>query len=446
MAMRAVIEVEPTDRNGRCFLTWAPVRATLRLEDADRTVAGHDITLRNAGPAGGGRVVFATRFTQSDNVELTLQQVASDGTPRTFWVAGEFGSPSTVYGDMVIQAVNSSNAEIGKMDGMVRVRKNAVALTGDERDLFLDALGQLNDAGGGPFRAFRDMHVAASAPEAHGAAGFLAWHRAYLLDLERCLQKIEAAVALPYWRFDEAAPTLFVPEFLGSPANSPGASDLVVFPQGHALEFWTTDGVVGIARRPRWDINLAPTTSVSIGGGTIPAVMTEADTFDLGGSQASYAGFRRMEANPHGAAHVRFSGPVNSVPTAARDPLFFLLHTKVDRLWARWQWLNRRSNADDPSAYSVFGTSRPDGGGTVGHRLDDTMWPWNQDRVAPRPDFVPPRAGLPPSPYATAPGTGTPRVRDMIDFHGLYSRGSLGFSYDDVPFEIETLETEEAVA
>ncbi|WP_210242764.1 MULTISPECIES: tyrosinase family protein [unclassified Mesorhizobium] len=437
--MRAIIDIESADSSGRCFLTWAPVKATVRLEDADRNVPAHRVKLRNSGSNGGGRLVLSRSFTQSDDAELSLP-IASDGSPQTIWVAGAFLSPSTDYGDAAIEAVTDAGEVIGSRNAMVRVRKDATKLTPAERDRFLEALAALNDAGAGPFRAFRDMHVRESSLEAHGAAGFLPWHRAYVLDLERSLQAIDPTVALPYWRFDEAAPSIFAAEFLGSPSSEPGAPDIVVFPPGHPLEFWTTDGMIGISRRPRWDTTQPPTTPATLPGGSIPAVLSEQDTFALGGAGALYAAFRQMEASPHGAAHVRFDGPINSVPTAARDPLFFLLHTNVDRLWARWQWLNRRSNADDPSSYSVFGSTRPDGGGNIGHRLGDTMWPWNQDRNPPRPSFVPPRPGFPPSPFATMPGTPSPRVGDMIDFHGIYSGRSLGFSYDDVPFELETVE------
>jgi hypothetical protein len=34
---------------------------------------------------------------------------------------------------------------------------------------------------------------------------------------------------------------------------------------------------------------------------------------------------------------VRFGGSIRDPTTAAKDPLFFLLHCNVDRLWAKWQ-------------------------------------------------------------------------------------------------------------
>ena len=36
--------------------------------------------------------------------------------------------------------------------------------------------------------------------QAHNAPAFLPWHRAFLLEFEREMQKIDPRVALPYWR------------------------------------------------------------------------------------------------------------------------------------------------------------------------------------------------------------------------------------------------------
>jgi hypothetical protein len=55
------------------------------------------------------------------------------------------------------------------------------------------------------------------------------------------------------------------------------------------------------------------------------------------GIGTQFARFRRMEGAPHGFAHTSFDGPVNNPPTAPKDPLFFLLHVNVDRLWAFWE-------------------------------------------------------------------------------------------------------------
>jgi tyrosinase len=98
---------------------------------------------------------------------------------------------------------------VGSVQVMVRVRKNANTLTAGERNRLVSAFAQLNNQGLGRFADFRNMHTNVSSPQAHGAPGFLPWHRAYLLDLERELQAIDPSVALPYWRFDQAAPIIF---------------------------------------------------------------------------------------------------------------------------------------------------------------------------------------------------------------------------------------------
>lgn len=431
--MNVTIEIATTDQDDRCFVTWAPVRAQVRMDGADTAVATHRVTLRNAGTVGGGQVNFDAQRGDAGDETLTLD-LASNGTAEEIWVAGEFGVASRDYGDAVIEAVDAQGAVVGRRALMVRVRKDAATLSDAERDRFLEALATLNDAGDGPFRAFRDMHVRESAAEAHGAAGFLPWHRAYLLDLERSLQEIDAAVALPYWRFDRPAPALFAPDFFGMPSADPADGDVIEFPHGHPLEFWRTDTVDRVERRPLWDIDEAPPTRVRFPNGVVRDwVISQADTFDLGGPAALYSGFRDMETAPHGFAHTSFAGPIGSVPTAAKDPLFFLLHANVDRLWAFWQWLNRRTAPGEDASYSLLDSHRPPD--NLGHKLDDTMWPWNGETASPRPNFPPPRGAFPGSPFSPLPGP-RPRVRDMIDLHGVQGGADLGFSYDDVPFEL----------
>jgi tyrosinase len=143
-----------------------------------------------------------------------------------------------------------------------------------------------------------------------------------------------------------------------------------------------------------------------------------------------------MERDPHGAVHVSFTGFIQEIPTAARDPLFFLLHTNVDRLWAKWQWLNQRFDTADPDTYPFLGSAGDPGSHQkAGHNLNDLMWPWCQDDCPdvgqpPRPATAP-GGTLAASPTATAPGP-MPEVGDMIDYQGVISLGQrLGFGYDD---------------
>jgi tyrosinase len=412
--MNVVIRIPGSDALGRNFLTWTPASATARLVNPVGT-APVRVTLRNAGPTGGGRVRFATTRTHLGTSTLTLSLPVT-GEPVSFFVAGEFGRPSVVLGDVVIQARRTGTTTVlGSKRVTVRVRKNAQTLSPAERDRFVAAFGTLNGGGAGRFSDFRDMHVSAATAEAHGNVGFLPWHRAYLLDLERELQAIDASVTLPYWRFDQPAPNVFTRDFMGV-SNAIGR---VEFSAGHPFSTWRTDGALGISRTPLFATGSAP-----------PGLLTELQTIALGGPapNATYARFDAMEGNPHGSAHVQFSGFISAIPSAARDPLFFLLHANVDRLWAKWQWVHRRTSTAAPGAFAASSPPR------VGHNLPDTMWPWNGVTGAPRPPTAPGGA-FRSTPTTPAPGI-SPIVAAMIDYQAVAGGAPLGFAYDDVPFEL----------
>ncbi len=438
--MNVFFEIPTTDVMDRCFLTWVPVKAQLRLVGAEGPSPTHRITLRNAGAPDGGKVIYSTNRTDPDDMlgELNVD-LPSDGSPIDIWVAGEFDEPSIEYGDAVIEATDAANAPIGSRPLMVRVRKNAIQLKENERNRFLEALGTLNDAGKGPFKSFREMHDASGYPEEHGFAGFLPWHRAYLLDLERSLQQIDATVTLPYWRFDQPAPALFAQQFLGMPDPQNPNSNEIVFPHGHPLEFWRTDENQPIFRRPRFfDINEAPPAVLNIGGELVKAVISQNDTLDLGEPTYEFmTTFADMENTPHNFTHGVFDGPINNPTTSPKDPLFFLLHCNVDRLWALWQVVHKRTKEDLTASYPPEGSLRADPSGlTTGSALEDTMWPWNGDTNHPRPSFDPPRPSFPESPFIDAPGA-QPTVRSMIDFQGVHTGVHIGCCYDAVPFQLE---------
>ncbi len=366
-----------------------------------------NVQITGISVASGGAVVFRSNTTAAFSNSLTVP-VPISGASAPFIIAGRFGRPSVNNGDVRIEARNGT-ALVGSVQVMVRIRKNANALTPGERDRFVSAFAQLNNQGAGRFVDFRDMHTQVSSPQAHGAPGFLPWHRAYLLDLERELQAIDPSVSLPYWRFDQPTPNIFTREFLG--VSDPIGT--VQFSANNPLQFWRTDGVQGINRRPFFNTAGAP-----------PGLRTEAQTLAIGNQ---YPAFRTMEGNPHGSAHTSFGGSISSIPTAARDPLFFLLHCNVDRLWAKWQRQFGRFNPAQAASYD----SNP--GNPIGHNLPDTMWPWNGLTGGTRPPTAPGGA-MAASPCVSAPGP-QPQVRDSLDYQGsVNSVSQLGFDYDDAPF------------
>jgi tyrosinase len=403
------------------YVGWAPSPLELRVSDADGATAPVRVRLRTK-PGSRGRLQFRRRPADAPQPEVTLD-LDHRGGPTALLVAGEFGFPSRADRDTTLEVLRgTSTTVVGSIRLMVRIRKDAETLTTAERGRFLRAMSRLNDRGAGPFRDFRNTHLDDTSDEAHGLDGFLPWHRAYLLDLERALQALDPSVTLPYWRFDRPAPKLFASSFIGAP----GTGGQVRFTPSNPLALWVTDGVPGIDRRPLFDV------ATSGADGPNGPVMTEEVLVQ---AAVPYARLREVgEGNPHGRAHVSFGGSISAIGSAARDPLFFLLHGNVDRLWAKWQWFQRRFDATRTDHYPFTGSATSARRTRVGHNALDTMWPWNDVRTGLRPRTAP-RQPFPAVATTPAPGR-TPTVGAMLDYQGRADPARrLGFDYDDVPYE-----------
>jgi len=143
-----------------------------------------------------------------------------------------------------------------------------------------------------------------------------------------------------------------------------------------------------------------------------------------------------MEGNPHGSAHVQTGGGewIGSVPTAVRDPLFFLLHCNIDRLWAKWQWVNDRFDTASADTYSPQGSHPGNPPFPLpGQYLQDTMWPWNGMTGGTYPATAP--GGAFPLLVSVVAPPLQPRPIDLIDYQAAPGRPGLDFGYDDVPFK-----------
>jgi tyrosinase len=374
--------------------------------------------VRIESSAGAGGRCWVTSNPTSEPTETLNIALPANGAPVGFWISGR--QPSIADRDAAVVVVGAADGQpLVTVDCMVRIRKDAEALTADERDRFLHALDALNSDGAGPYQSFCDSHVEASLDEAHGLDGFLPWHRAYLLDLERQLQAIDPSVTLPYWRFNRPAPTLFSPDFLG---QSSANGQQVLLAANNPLRTFSVRSQPFITRVPLFDAATKPA------GFSNQPLLGEAAAEQFSGTYRQWRA--PIEGNPHGLAHVSFQGPISNPATAPRDPLFFLLHTNVDRLWARWQWLNRRFDATKTPVFP----NQQAGQARIGHNIPDTMWPWNGVTSAPRPGSAP-RKPFTASALVGAPGV-KPKVGSMIDYQGRFNQSSrLGFDYDDVPFD-----------
>lgn len=422
------------------YLTWRPMAARVRFA----APAGADlaVTVRNLTPAPGGRLLFGATPpidtvvvppAMGPTLPLTLP---ANGDWVAFQVSGEFGFPSPNDKDAVLEVVRASDSQLlGREGVMVRVRRNANLVSDRERDRWLHAVARLNTATLNNYVVHQQIHSIASG-QAHGGPAFLPWHRAFVLRLERELQAVDPAVALHYWRFDQGAPAVFAPAFLGGP----NGSGFPTFDAGNPLTAWSIEGLSGIQREPLFTPAQAATS-------LNPPRRDEAQVLALGGPIFDYAGVAGSEQDPHNSIHPRTGGGgwMGSVPTAVRDPVFFMLHSNVDRLWAKWQWVHGRKSPADALSYSpqgAFPGMATAGGIRLGHFANDTMWPWDGttgtvipgDPLTTRPATAPGGA-LPASIGGWGPRA-QPRPGDVInlDRWSLLGVSGLGFGYDDVPY------------
>jgi len=168
----------------------------------------------------------------------------------------------------------------------------------------------------------------------HGNWYFLPWHRAYLVALEAICRELSGRpdFALPYWDWtlQRGVPAAFA------------AGDRRTNPLNHSRP--------GMPRNAQFEDDM-------VGLPVISRIMQSPD-FEAFGSTRPFGqngidprwqqvegAKTELEFNPHDGVHIALGGDMADTPLSARDPLFFLHHANVDRLWTEW---NRRGNANSP--------------------------------------------------------------------------------------------------
>jgi hypothetical protein len=131
---------------------------------------------------------------------------------------------------------------------------------------------------------------------------FWAWHRMYLYWFERIVRKHSGMYdwAVPYWDW----------------ANSAERSLPAAFRDSGSLLFDSTRNA---------SVNTGSALSTGLGT-SVATAMTLLDYFN---TQSSVNG-------PHGSVHGAIGGNMGSVRSAAKDPIFWVHHAQVDRLWNLW--------------------------------------------------------------------------------------------------------------
>ena len=72
-------------------------------------------------------------------------------------------------------------------------------------------------------------------------------------------------------------------------------------------------------------------------GGSLPTQST-IDSISLNSLYTSFTS--ALETQAHNGVHNWCNGTVSAPPTASQDPIFWLIHANVDRIWDKWQLSN----------------------------------------------------------------------------------------------------------
>jgi tyrosinase len=174
----------------------------------------------------------------------------------------------------------------------------------------------------------------------HGSWFFLPWHRMYLAYFEQIVAQTIVDLrgpkgwSLPFWDYSDSSNpnALTMPPAFTNPNNA-------------------TNGLWITGRAS----NTVPARYVRLGAlNTIPyAGDGRTSPLGFGGPVTSFshngATHGELESAPHDLVHVAIGGAMGDPRTAALDPVFWLHHANIDRLWQVWLDKGNRINPTQSS-------------------------------------------------------------------------------------------------
>jgi len=214
-------------------------------------------------------------------------------------------------------------------------RKNATAgFTASEQTAFLQAIEKL--VAEGAYAALLQHHTDMS-HLMHGRMGtvgryrFLGWHRRYLVAFERELQRVDAILrpgnnvklGVPYWRWQDGFPE-WMNGFL--PQGMP--------PTGIKPPDRSNAGPPDLPNDSDVDILLNRFSIQRPGPGQNDYMKF---TFALEGDGIRPDG---SKLPAHDQVHTWVGGIMGFIRKSPVDPIFWLLHAQIDRLWEIWRKTN----------------------------------------------------------------------------------------------------------
>jgi tyrosinase len=245
----------------------------------------------------------------------------------------------------------------------------------------------------------------------HGTWFFLPWHRMFVYYFERIVRAavIEAGGpgdwALPYWNYGlEGGDNAKLPQAFREPTLADGSENpLYVAERAEGMNS-------GRGEIPKQAASPAKALAR-------PAFIGKAE---FGGDRTTPAQFSNsggeLEETPHNVVHgiVGGRGPMSDPQRAAQDPIFWLHHANIDRIWTSWSATAEHSAPSEASWRGQTFSFFDEHGHTAALRCDQVLETvsdlgYTYDTTTPPPPAPP----TPPAPQPAAIAVRPPE-REMI--------------------------------
>lgn len=232
-----------------------------------------------------------------------------------------------------------------------------------------------------------------NSPSAHAGPAFFPWHRQFLLNFQSALRKVSGKhIVLPYWDWSDPLTRMdiWTPSLMGG--NGTGPQSLVS--DGPFSTNWKVvyNGSLvdkGLARAwgtPLGDMGHSMAGQIpNFGAMAADPVLPERDellravaldvydtapwsdaSHDPPSFRNTFEGWEKVGCHLHNSVHLWVGGEMRLVAISPNDPVFWLHHTMVDRVYAAWQ--SKHVKLPD------YGY--PAAGARQGHNLNDKMTPF----------------------------------------------------------------------
>ena len=211
----------------------------------------------------------------------------------------------------------------------------------------------------------------------HNSWFFLPWHRLYLHWFEQTVlaavqahpdidDETKAAWALPYWNYGPGGERATLPEAFRQENDPDGNPNPLFDPTRNSF---INDGE---------ELDPRAISAADALSETVFSLRRPAGGF--GGAPTGFNHFNQdanafpgmLEQTPHNDVHSEVGGDMGGFDTAGLDPVFWMHHANIDRLWVVWLGQEGRENPDPTGLWGTTSSHfhNPESSGEIGSAAD----------------------------------------------------------------------------